>query len=506
MEKKPISRRDFIKGAGLAIGGSILAACTPQTVIQTQVVEKVVQQTQIVEKVSTQVVKETVQSVVTATPVPTKPPAPAVMDIWWNTNLPDLTTAEWKNDPNDPVFKAEWYWGGLGRLIFRPWLAKHPGVTLKVTTHSWDTDLRTNQLMALAAGLIPDTTYGEAYVNEFVQLGVYSPLDEKVVALFAEGSTAGALVDGKHYGLPKSSGADVLFINMTLWKKAGLDPAKLPTTWDELVTACQAISKINRSAKYGNTAYYTYDPSGDTYGNAMRILHWFNQNGSPLGDNVGKPSANAPKAADTWAFHNSLMWTSTEPLIMQAESEGGSGKLFNDGVIAVKPGWNNDATSVGAGNVDAVAINFPIPAGGKKATIVIGNDMHSALKGGKNPDLAVDLVQTSLVGDDVQAFLADNAGIWIPATKSLLQKGDTPGHLAGYKTDTAIKMVKVTMDALLNGGSGPLPGWPKNGAAIWKAWNDSGHRIWKNKMAVADIQKELDTLQKFIESQVAKTG
>ena len=72
MEKKPISRRDFIKGAGLAVGAGILAACTPQTVIQTQVVEKQVTAvvTQVVEKTS--VVKETVQSVVTATPAPSR--------------------------------------------------------------------------------------------------------------------------------------------------------------------------------------------------------------------------------------------------------------------------------------------------------------------------------------------------------------------------------------------------------------------------------------------------
>jgi len=509
MEKKPITRRDFIKGAGLAVGASILAACatpTPETIIQTQVVKEI--QTQVVKEEVTKQVEATkiVEKVVTATPVPTKPPAPAVMDIWFNTNITDLTK-EWKPVADNEEFKATWYWGGLGRKIFVPWLAKHPGVTMKITTHSWDWDLRQNQLMALAAGLTPDTTYGEAYVNEFVQLNVYSALSADVAKNFAEGAYAGSVVDGKIYGFPKSSGADVLFINLTLWKKAGLDPAKLPTTWDELVAACKKISAVNNSAKYGNTCYYTYDCGGsDTYGCAMRILHWFNQNGCPLGDNVGKPSANVAKAADTFAFHNDLMWTSTSPLILQAESEGGSGKLFNDGVIAVKPGWNNDATSVGEGNIDATAIHFPTPPGGKKATIVIGNDIHSALKSGKNPDLAVKLVEESLLADDMQAFLADNCGIWIPATKALLQKGDTPGNLAGYKTDTAKKMVKVTMDALLTGGSGPLPGWPKNGALIWKGWNDVAHRIWKDKLKVADIQKELDALQKTIEGYVAKSG
>jgi ABC-type glycerol-3-phosphate transport system substrate-binding protein len=509
MAKKPLSRRDFIKGAGLAVGATILAACgptttpTPETIIQK--VTEIVVNTQVVKETSIVKQTEIVKSVVTATPVPTKPPAPAVMDIWFNTNIPDITK-EWKNDPANEEFKAQWFWGGLARTMFVPWLAKHPGVTMKITTHSWDWDLRQNQLMGLAAGIIPDTTYGEAYVNEFVQLNVFNPLDDKVVALFAEGSSAGARVDGKTYGIPKSSGADVLFINLEKWKKAGLDPAKLPTTWEELLTASKAISKINNSAKYGNTCYYTYGPGGDSYGQAMRILHWWNQNGCPLGDNVGKPNANADKAVDTWTFHNDLLWTSTENLINQAESEGGSGKLFNDGVIAIKPGWNNDATSVGDGNIDATAIQFPLPPGGKPATIVIGNDMHSPLKGGKNPDLGIKLIEESLVNPDAQAFLSNNCGIWIPALKSQLEKADTFDKLGGYKTETAKKIVRITMKTLLAGGSGPLPGWPKNGSRIWAAWNDMYGRIWKGKMKAADIKKELDTLQTTITGLVAKSG
>lgn len=353
---------------------------------------------------------------------------------------------------------------------------------------------------------MPDTTYGEAYVNEFVQLGIYNTVSDEAAALFPEGTTRGSTMDGKHYGLPKSSGADALFINLTLWEKAGLDRTKLPTTWEDLVKAAQTISKINSSDKWGNTAYYTYGPGGDSYGQAMRILHWFNQNNAPLGSDVGAPSANAPGAADAWVFHNELMWTSTENLINQAEGEGGSGKLFNDGVIALKPGWNNDATSVGEGNVDGTAIPFPTPPGGKPATIVIGNDVHSPLKNGKNPDLAVTFIEETLTNEDNQAWIANNAGIWIPALSSLLKQYANYDRLGGYKSDTAKKMVRSTMQILLEGGAGPLPGWPRNGSRIWAAWNTMYGDIWKGKMSKDDIQKQLDTLQASITDLVKKTG
>ena len=480
MQKQTITRRDFIKGASLAVGGSILAGCAP-------------------------VVTRNVVVTATAGASPSQAAEPVVLDVWWNSDIPDLTT-EWKQDPENEQYKKQWNWGGLARQMYPPFLEKHPGIKLNITGHSWDADLRQNQLMALAAQIIPDVTYGEAYVNEFAQLGVFSPVSDASAKLFPSGTTRGATKDGKVYGLPMSSGADVLFINLALWDKAGLDRTKLPKTWDELVTAAQAISKASTNDKWGNNAYYTYGPAPDTYGTAMRILHWFNQNNAPLGDDLGVPSANAPNAVDTWAFHNDLMWTSTENLILQAESEAGSGKLFNDGIIGLKPGWNNDATSVGDGKIEAVAIPFPTPPGGKPATIVIGNQINSPLKSGKNPDLAIALVEETLTNEDTQAWLANNAGIWIPALKSLLEKADTYDKLGGYKTDTAKSIVKVTMKTLLDGNPGPLPGWSRNGSRIWAEWNNAYLRIWKGKLSKDDIKKEVDALQTTIEGLVKKTG
>lgn len=68
MAKSKISRREFIRFAGLATGSAVLAACAPQVVSQTQVVTQIVSQTQ--EVVQTQVVEVPVDVLVTATPEP----------------------------------------------------------------------------------------------------------------------------------------------------------------------------------------------------------------------------------------------------------------------------------------------------------------------------------------------------------------------------------------------------------------------------------------------------
>jgi hypothetical protein len=505
MAKKSLTRRDFIKVAGATLGTSVLAACAPQVV--TQVVTSVVEQTKVVTEKQTQIVNQ----VITATPVPTAIPEPAVLDIWWNTNLPDLTL-EWKADPNNDEFKKEWFWGGLGRLKYLPFMTKHPGVKLNITSHSWDTDLRQNQLLALASGIVPDTTYGEAYVLEFVGLGVYADLDPAAAALFAPGPLTGATKGGKFYGFPKSTGCDVVFVNLDKAAAAKLDTTKLPQTWDELLAWNTAISKINYSAKWGNTSWFNYGPcTCETYGIAMRVLHWFDQNNCPLADADMNPTANTAGAADTWLYVSKLMWTSSYNLIMQGDSEVGSGQLFNNGVIALKIGWNNDATSVGTmkPSVNAVGIPIPIPQGGKPATKLVGNDVESAFKGSKHVDLAKAVVTESTTDETAQAFLADNAGIWIPALKSQLSQAKTYDKLGGYQTDVAKAIVRVTMDQALNGNASQIPAWSRNGSQIWTAWNASFGRIWGTKppgLDKAGIQTELDALQKTITGLLVKTG
>ena len=88
----------------------------------------------------------------------------------------------------------------------------------------------------------------------------------------------------------------------------------------------------------------------------------------------------------------------------------------------------------------------------------------------------------------------------------MLEQYETFDKLNGYKSEKAQTIVRVTMRELLEGGAGPLPGWPKNAGRIWNSWNESYGRIWHGNLAKADIQAELDTLQTTIEGLVAKTG
>ncbi|MGQ9584952.1 MAG: ABC transporter substrate-binding protein [Anaerolineae bacterium] len=82
VQKKRLTRRDFLRYAGLAAGATALSACaapTPVVVETEKVVEKAVPQTVVVEKAVPQTVVVEKEKVVTATPVPIKKDTPIII-------------------------------------------------------------------------------------------------------------------------------------------------------------------------------------------------------------------------------------------------------------------------------------------------------------------------------------------------------------------------------------------------------------------------------------------
>lgn len=79
-------------------------------------------------------------------------------------------------------------------------------------------------------------------------LNSYSP---KLLAL-------GGQKDGKQQGLPYSLSVPVIYYNADLFKAAGLDPDKFPTTWDGVLQAALAIKA--RTGKFGLMLW-----NGDTW-------------------------------------------------------------------------------------------------------------------------------------------------------------------------------------------------------------------------------------------------
>ncbi len=101
----------------------------------------------------------------------------------------------------------------------------------------------------------------QALVGAFVDNDALVPLDSFIKADktynikdFNKDITQGATYNKKLYGLPINVSTPVLYINRDLFRKAGLDPDKYPTTWDEAYDIAKKISDLGPDI-YGMRIY-----------------------------------------------------------------------------------------------------------------------------------------------------------------------------------------------------------------------------------------------------------
>jgi multiple sugar transport system substrate-binding protein len=201
--------------AGLSALAVLVAACapaatpTPQTIIQTQVVEvpKEVVQTQVVE-----VVKPAEQTVV--------------------------RLSGWASSPAETAL--------LESLLYK-FSVENPGITVKYEPITGD--YKQALLTAIASGTEPDIFYLDIFWwQELAKNEVLMPIDDLMAgtgtnkADFIPTLTDAFTYEGKLYAIPKDFNTLGLFYNKDLFTKAGIAEPTDDWTWDELKDAAAKLS------------------------------------------------------------------------------------------------------------------------------------------------------------------------------------------------------------------------------------------------------------------------
>ncbi len=118
-------------------------------------------------------------------------------------------------------------------------------------------------------------------VNQWPALigrGAITTLDDKMTAAkntpYMQGFPVTLLnnmaISDKHYAMPYQVGAELLYVNLDLWSKAGMDPTKLPTTMDEVVAAADAIT-----AKTGTPGFVGRGTRSSNENSFLWIMMWY---------------------------------------------------------------------------------------------------------------------------------------------------------------------------------------------------------------------------------------
>ena len=148
-------------------------------------------------------------------------------------------------DPNSPEVPQE------VRDLYAQFAAEHPDIEI-----NWDiqgyTQLQQKLLTSAAAGNLPDFAYVDSiWVQQLAGLGALQPLEglwpAEDRADYKDAFIEGAMYDGALYAIWDSTDTRVLWYNTEIFKEAGLDPEKPPTTWEELLTAAQAITQTGHA-------------------------------------------------------------------------------------------------------------------------------------------------------------------------------------------------------------------------------------------------------------------
>lgn len=121
-------------------------------------------------------------------------------------------------------------------------------------------------LIAGTSGNAADVIMGNSQMmSAFNGAGILADLDnlasKDVLDDIYPGYLSGTTYDGKVMALSWAPHPIAMYYNKDLFTKAGLDPEKAPTTWDEMTKDAQAIAKIGKDDS-GNTIYGLGIPTG----------------------------------------------------------------------------------------------------------------------------------------------------------------------------------------------------------------------------------------------------
>src|SRR3954447_10555934 len=209
------------------------------------------------------------------------------------------------------------------------------------------------------------------YVPNWTKQGLFQDITKQIDGLpfkdaINKGHLAAGTRDGTEYVLPFVLDLSMLFWNKDLFKEAGLDPEKAPTTLTELAQDAKAIQALDKPGTFGTATglncggclVFTWFPSVWASGDEV-----MNADGTAS----SLDSANASKIYDTWRE----MWKGGQVL---PSSKDEAGPTWTAGFSEGKVGWMFYPATLLSSTTgfDVGVAGIPGPDGG--ASTFVGGD------------------------------------------------------------------------------------------------------------------------------------
>ncbi len=477
MAQKNLSRRQFLRGAGVAGAGlvALLAGCQPKIVEVTTIVEKAVEVEKIVKETVVSVQKEVVKETVVVQKEAAQPTAGPFEVVHWAEGVMTNTT-EVKYKPYQDA-------------VIASFKDKFPNATPKFIDMGWDEVLRQNLVTAMLGGTAPDAIVGENFFQQYADLGAMVAVDDEIQDIkdnLIPGTYAAAVTGGKTYGINQFTGIFGFERNPNVIEKAGLDPSKAPATWDELLEHAQKITEAGKGEFFG---YTLQGPVGFSVGGIFRVAVYLKQaNAEMCKEDCTLPFFNNPNAEQVHTFLREINKFTPPGLTFNPDEGQVYSQLFQ-GISAYQMcGSWHVAWAKQSGLDNAMYSSIPVPEGGKAASIVVGNVINGVLTASKHIPEAIALIKT-FTEDPIQD-LVNPVYTRLPSTKTSLNK-------LAPKADPA---TQAFINDVLTADLGVLPQWRKEPNKLWQVYNDFLTKVLSTEEPIKSL---MDEAQQLAETAIA---
>ena len=319
-----------------------------------------------------------------------------------------ITMQMWGRNVDEPVYNQ----------IVEQWNASHPNQIELTIIPSLDYIARVSA--AASGGELPDLLDVDLiYMPDFINQGLFQPITDQVNGYANKDALSPGHVqvsttdDGQIYGVPFYVDASSLFWNKDLYRQAGLDPEKGPTTWAEVAEHAAAIRAL------GGDIYGFYFAGGCAGCNAYTYLPQIWAAGGDVIDYTAHTATMAtdPAVREAFQYYHDMYAAGLMPESAKAETGATWQSTFATGTIGIQPlggGWGIRGIVEQNPELDFGVTYLPGKEAGQWASFA-GGDTIAVTTAAQDVNAAWEFIEWSL-SDEVQLEIYAKGGAFTSRT------------------------------------------------------------------------------------------
>lgn len=326
------------------------------------------------------------------------------------------TVTFWEFDTSQPSIDAY-------KAAIKSFEEQNPTITVNMQIVPWSTQQQ-KITTATASGGLPDVSMmGNDVVAQYAAAGNLAPLTRyvagwskaegtDVMADFYPGDKSYYTYKGELYGSPVADETRLLYYNKSLFKKAGLDPANPPKTWDEMLTAAKKLKSV--------TTVPWSAPMSKQYITVQTFMSVYLSYGAQLFNSQGKCGLNTPEFKQALSYYTGIAkagLTSPDAANQTSQDVDNAFDTGKAGMLIEGPGTYQAIKTQNPSLLNDVGV-APIPAGPKGAFGFLGGWPLVLWKTSKVPDAAAEWIHFATSPKWALSSIAQTSGI-LPGRKSL---------------------------------------------------------------------------------------